>query len=156
MESLNVYALLDELQEEIDLSPGKAFSKNKSIDPKLMSEIIADIRAAVDEALESSKKIVAEKEQVLSAARAQAEQIVKDAEEKAKELVQENNITRQAYEQGSKMLEKAKHRSFEIKKSAFDYANEIFADLEEYYKESMDILSENKIRLRNIIDAERN
>lgn len=147
METVDVYALLDELQEEIDLAKNCLFSKNKSVEPEVLTEIIQDIRTALDETLEYSRKIESEKNQILEDAQNQADEIIRQAHAEAQVLVAENTIVQASQEQAQKIVDKAKQKSGEIRKIAREYADDVFADLEEYYKESMDLLKENRARL---------
>ena len=57
MEKLDIFALVDELQEEIEMSPTRGFSKNKSIDPKIVMEIIEDIKNVLHDELDTSRRI---------------------------------------------------------------------------------------------------
>ena len=75
METVDIYALLDELQEEIDLAKNCLFSKNKSVEPEVLTEIINDIRAALDDTLEYSRKVEAEKDRILTEAHAEVTDI---------------------------------------------------------------------------------
>ncbi len=149
MENVDIYALIDELQEEIELSKNCTFSKNKSVDPGVVAEIIDDMRKALDETLKYAKEIQAEKDQVLANAQAEADSIIKDAQRKAQEMISESAITKGAYEQSQKILEKTKQKSSEMKRMTIEYAQDIFADLESYYNESLDLLKENTARLQN-------
>ena len=147
METVDIYALLDELQEEIDLAKNVPFSKNKSVEPEVLNEIIQDIRAALDDTLEYSRKVEEEKNRILTDAQNEADAILKRAQADAQAMVMENNVVRSAQDQAQKIVEKAKMKSAEMKKIAVEYADDIFADLDEYYKESMNLLKENRMRL---------
>lgn len=149
METVDIYALLDELQEEIDLAKNCLFSKNKSVEPEVMNEIIQDIRAALEDTLEYSRKIEAEKERILTAAQGEADAIIQNAQAEAQRLVAESNIVRASQDQAQKIIDKAKQKSSEIRRIAKEYAEDVFVDLEEYYKESMELVKENRVRLNN-------
>ena len=149
METVDIYALLDELQEEIDLAKNALFSKNKAVDPEVMNEIIQDIRTALDDALEYSKKVEAEKDRILTSAQAEADRIVREAQADAQKIVSESNVVKASQEQAQKIVEKAKQKSLEIRRIAKEYADDVFSDLEDYYKESMDLVKENRIRLNS-------
>jgi len=147
METVDIYALLDELQEEIDLAKNCMFSKNKSVEPEVLNEIIQDIRAALDDTLEYSRQIEAEKDRILTEAQTEADGIIKRAQADAQAMVAESAMVKSAQEQAQKIVDKAKQKAAEVKKIAVEYADDIFADLDEYYKESMNLLKENRIRL---------
>ncbi len=52
-----------------------------------------------------------------------------------------------AYEKANKVMENSRTRAEEIKKMANTYAEEVLDELEKYYRESMDLIGENKARL---------
>lgn len=146
---VDIYALVDELREEIEFSKNCPFSKNKSVDPDVAAEILDDIKNALDDTLKYAKEIEAERDKVLAEARAEADAIIKDAHKQAQEMISENSITKGAYDQSQKILEKTKQKSAEIKRNTYEYSNDIFADLESYYKDSLELLKENINRLNN-------
>jgi len=147
MEKVDIFALIDELQEEIELSPTKGFNKNKMIDDKIVLEIIDDIRRAAHSEFDLSRRIVSERDQILNAAQTQSEEIIRQAKNKAEELVKQENITRAAYERGNKIIESSKLKAAEIRRSANMYAEDVFDELEGFYKDSIDMINENKSRL---------
>ncbi len=149
MEKLDIFALVDELQEEIELSPNRGLSKNKSVDAKIVMEIIEDIKRTLHDELDFSRRVMEEKEQILQAAQVQAEEIIRRAKQEVEDMVKEDSITRSAYERATKMLESSKQKSNEVRKSANSYAEDIFNELENYYRESIDLIKENKARLYN-------
>ena len=150
--NVDIYALIDELQEEIDISKNVPLSKNKSVDPGVMGEIIEDIRKALDDTLKYAKEIEENKEQVLADARSEAELIIKNAQKQAQEMISESAITKGAYAQSEKAIEKTKQKTSDMKRAAFEYAQDVFTDLETYYKESLDLLRENAARLQGKIE----
>ena len=147
MEKVDIFALIDELQEEIELSPTRGLSKNKSVDAKIVMEIIEDIKQALHEELDFSRRVVGEKDQILNAAQTQADEIIKRAKLAAEELVKEDAVSRSAYDKASKLLENSKQKAAEIRQSANTYAEEVFDELEDYYKECIGLIKENKARL---------
>ena len=149
MENVDIYALIDELQEELALSKNCLLSKNKSVNAEVMNEIIADIRKALDDTLQYAKQIEEERESILQSAKTQSDRIIQEAQVKAQEMVSENAITESAYEQAQKVMDKTKQKTQEMRAYAVDYAEDIFRDLEEYYKDSMELLQENLARLNN-------
>ncbi len=149
MENVDIFALIDELQEEIELAKTCGLSKNKQVDPQIMFEIIADIRKALEDTLQYAKEIEGGKDHVLSSANAQADTIIKEAQAHAQELVSESAIVRSAQEQALKVVEKTKQKTADMKRMSVEYAEEVFADLEEYYKDAMELLRENASRLQN-------
>ena len=147
MEKNDIFALIDELEEEIDLSPVKGFNKNKVIDEKIVKEIIADIKASAHEEFDFSHRVMAERGQIIAAAQAQGEEIIRQARMKADDMVKQEAISKAASERAAKIVESSKLKSAEIRRSADMYAEDVFNELEAFYRDSIDIINENKNRL---------
>ncbi len=149
MEKMDIFALVDELQEEIEMSPQRAFSKNKSVDAKIVMEIIEDIKNVLHEELDASRRIMTERDKIISAAEAQASEILKRARKDADDLVKQEEVYKTAYDRAAKLLESSKKKAQELRKSADTYAEEIFDELESYYHDSVDLIKVNRTRLYN-------
>jgi iron uptake system EfeUOB component EfeO/EfeM len=147
MEKMDIFALVDELQEEIEMSPTQGFSKNKSVDAKIVLEIISDIKNVLHEELDASRMIMSERDQIISAAESQASEIIKRAKKDADELIKKEEVYKAAYERAAKLLENSKQKAQELRKSANAYAEEVFDELEGFYRESIDMVKVNKTRL---------
>ena len=148
MEKLDLFGLIDELQEEIEMSPVKGLAKHRMVDGKIVLEIIEDIRKAAHDEFDFSKKVLDDKEQIVASAEAQAEEIVRQAKLRADEMIKKDNVTQAAYDRATKMLESSKSKAGEIRKSANTYAEEVFDELEDFYRESIALIKENKARLK--------
>ena len=146
MEKMDVFALVDELQEEIEMSPTKGFSKSKLVDQKIVMEIIEDIKAALHEELDFAKKVASERDQILKSADIQAEEIVRRAKKEAEAMIKQEEITQAAYEKANKLIENSRAKAGEIKKMANTYAEEVLDELETFYRESIAPLCENEQR----------
>ena len=137
-----------ELEEEIEASRYAKLSKtNKVVDEKILKEIIADIKSALHEELDASIKIMAERDQIINAAEAQAAEIVKKAKRDAEAMAKKEEVYKLAYAKANSLLESSRQNAQTIRKRANQYAEEVFDDLEKYYKESIELIKVNKSRL---------
>ena len=149
---IEIFALIDELQEELEMSPNAMLSKKKVVDPEIVMEIIADMRAALPQEIEKGKKVLHEREQMVESAKEQAQEIIDAAKEQAEDLVNMNQVTDLAYEKASKIIETAKVQADEIRKAANVYADEVLSELEQYFTEYVELIRENKNRINNKIE----
>ena len=99
--------------------------------------------------------------------------MLKDAEEKVNRLIDENEITRQAYQQSSEIMENAKRQAKEMRIGAVEYADEVLAQAEEklrtmvenfrnecttmdnYFSDCLNTIYENRQELRGITGSSR-
>ena len=115
MEKTDIFALVNELQEEIEMSPTKGFNKNKSIDYKIVMEIIDDIKKALHDELDFSRRIMKEKDDILSEAEARANDIITSAKSRADQMIQQEAVSKAAY----KMIEEVR-RQFKADKGILE------------------------------------
>ena len=87
MEKNKVYGFIDELLEEVNNSKNSMLSKNKSVDPVIIEEIVEDIRKAMDDEFEHAREIESQRDQILKAAQLRATEIVKEANAQAAKLI---------------------------------------------------------------------
>lgn len=148
MAKSDIFEYVSELEEEIEESRYAKLSKtNKIVDEKILKEIIADIKSALHEELDASIKIMAERDQIINAAEAQAAEIVKKAKRDAEAMAKKEEVYKLAYAKANSLLESSRQNAQTIRKRANQYAEEVFDDLEKYYKESIELIKVNKSRL---------
>ncbi len=148
MAKSDIFEYVSELEEEIEASRYAKLSKtNKVVDEKILKGIIADIKSALHEELDASIKIMAERDQIINAAEAQAAEIVKKAKRDAEAMAKKEEVYKLAYAKANSLLESSRQNAQTIRKRANQYAEEVFDDLEKYYKESIELIKVNKSRL---------
>ncbi len=155
MSNQTIYSLIDELQDVVNKSPGKAFSKNKVVDVKLMNEIIEDIRAALEDEFAVSREIAEQKDEFVNQGKSQAEDLLRQAEDALREaktrssaMLNENNIVKAANDRAQKIVENAKENAKNVRASALQYAEEVLFDVEDYFKEYIEIVKSNRESLQ--------
>ena len=154
MEKVDLFALIDELQQEIEESRNGLFSKNKTIDTRIVMEIIDDIRKAAKNEFDSSRNIIKERDTIIANANAQAEAIIRSATDRANNMISENSVARAAYEKSVKMVEQSRAKSMQIRQSAMDYATDVLDELESYFTEYLGYVRDNKSRMAGKSTAE--
>ena len=94
---MNVEELLELMEETLEEGTAVPFSPSKRIvDVDRMRDIIDEVRNNLPDEIRDSKKIVADREQIIKGARAESENIIKQAEERARGLVSDQEITKRA------------------------------------------------------------
>lgn len=62
-------------------------------------------------------------------------------------MIKQEEITQAAYEKANKLMENSRAKAGELKKMANTYAEEVLDELEAFYRESIDLVGQNKARL---------
>ena len=137
---MNVEELLELMEETLEEGTAVPFSPSKRIvDVDRMRDIIDEVRNNLPDEIRDSKKIVADREQIIKGARAESENIIKQAEERARCLVSDQEITKRAQQQDK-----------EISRSATTYCETILKNSEEVLARSVSDIKNTRMNLRSV------
>ncbi|MDD4851399.1 MAG: ATPase [Gemmiger sp.] len=147
---MNVDELLDLMEETLEEGTAMPFSAGKRVvDVDKMRDIIDDVRANLPDEMRQSKKIVEDRERILTDAQHEAETLVKQAEERAKALVCEQEIVKRAQKRAVEILTTAQTHAREISKSCNAYCEGILKNSEEVIARSIADIKNTRMNLRN-------
>lgn len=118
------------------------------VNKKELEDAIEDIRLKLPEEIKQAKWIKEERQRILLEAQKEAQAIVKEAETRIVSMIDENEITRQAYDQANETIINAQKTAREIKQGSLEYADEIISKLEENLKDTYLVLHKNREELK--------
>ena len=136
---MNVDELLELMEETLEEGTAVPFSSSKRIvDVDRMRDIIDEVRNNLPDEIRDSKKIVADREQIIKGAKAESENIIQQAEERARGLVSDQEI-----------LTAAQQQAKEISRSATTYCETILKNSEEVLARSVSDIKTTRMNLRS-------
>ena len=148
---MNVEELLELMEETLEEGTAVPFSPSKRIvDVDRMRDIIDEVRNNLPDETRDSKKIVADREQIIKGARAESENIIKQAEERARGLVSDQEITKRAQQRAVEILTAAQQQAKEISRSATTYCETILKNSEEVLARSVSDIKNTRMNLRSV------
>ena len=148
---MNVEELLELMEETLEEGTPVPFSPSKRIvDVDRMRDIIDEVRNNLPDEIRDSKKIVADREQIIKGARAESENIIKQAEERARGLVSDQEITKRAQQRAVEILTAAQQQAKEISRSATTYCETILKNSEEVLARSVSDIKNTRMNLRSV------
>ena len=132
-----IESLVDELEGIIeDAKPpfGKNAAQFKVIETDMVFNILDEIRMSYPEEWQKSRRILKERDELLTSASAQADSIIADAQQQALTIAGEQEIVRLAQQQADDIKDRAQQYERETRYAAEDYAEQVFTHLEENLK----------------------
>ena len=148
---MNVEELLELMEETLEEGTAVPFSPSKRIvDVDRMRDIIDEVRNNLPDEIRDSKKIVADREQIIKGARAESENIIKQAEERVRGLVSDQEITKRAQQRAVEILTAAQQQAKEISRSATTYCETILKNSEEVLARSVSDIKNTRMNLRSV------
>lgn len=147
---MKVTDLLKELEELIERGNAVPFSSKAMISPDEALEIIGEIKEELPRELSESRKIVAEKKQILFEAQASADRIKNSAEKQMKAMVDTDEVTKTAQTQAEIIVENAQTQAKEIRVGTQRYADKILHELQTQLKALNDQIEDNRREIKEL------
>lgn len=147
---MKVIDLLKELEELIERGNAVPFSSKAMISPDEALEIIGEIKEELPRELSESRKIVAEKKQILFEAQASADRIKNSAEKQMKAMVDTDEVTKAAQTQAEIIVENAQTQAKEIRVGTQRYADKILHELQTQLKALNDQIEDNRREIKEL------
>jgi len=161
----NIFNIIDEMESYFDTCKKVPFSNKISVDIEVIYEFMTDLRMKLPEEIKKAERIIEEKEKIIYEAKESANNLEKEMETHISKMVNEHEIMQKAYKEAEVVLAEAKNTSRELKLGAYEYVDELIAQLqvavqdtlsethshfekyEEYLAKQLDVLEKNRQEL---------
>ena len=148
---MNVEELLDLMEETLEEGTSVPFAATKRVvDVERCRDIIGEVRNNLPDELRDSKKIVADREQIVRTAQQEADNIIKQAEERARVLVSDQEITKRAQKAAVEIVNAAQNQAKELNRASATYCESILKNSEEVLARSVADIKNTRMNLRNV------
>ena len=145
---MEIFTLLETLEEKIEKSRTVPFSGKCIVDKEEILDIIKEIRLKLPDELKQAKWVKEERQRILVEAQNEADDIIKEAENRIISMIDEHEITRKAYEKKVEIIETANEMSREISKGTKDYADGVLAGIEVALQDALKVIQDNRKELK--------
>lgn len=140
----NAATLLERLEVELIDARSLPFSDKCLVEREEMLFLVRMIREGLPEELERAKWVLQQNRQLINQARREADTIMRDAEAQMARMIDEHEVTQQALNNASVMIEDASRQGAEIRAAAIDYAHEMMTNLENHLTDILVNITRNK------------
>ena len=104
---MEIFTLLDELEDLLERSRNLPFSAKTIVDKDEVLDLLKEIRLKLPDELKQAKWVKEERQRILVEAQKEADDIVKEAENRIIAMIDEHEITKKAYDQKAEIIETA-------------------------------------------------
>ena len=144
---MEIFTLLETLEEALENGRGVPFSSKCLVEKEEMLDIIKEIRLKLPDELKQAKWIKEERARIMVEAQKEADDIIKEAENRIISMIDEHEITRQAYEQKTQIIEMANEKAREISNGTKLYADNILEKAEVVLEDALKTIRNNRKEL---------
>ena len=128
---MDIYVLLDQLEQLVNSSRKIRFSNKVMVDEDELLDLLDQLRTAVPDELRQAKRMLTEREKILSNAHAEADRLVHQAQEDASNIIENDKVVAAAQAQADMLLAQARESAEAVKVGADEYAVEVLRSLEQ-------------------------
>ncbi|MFA5585899.1 MAG: hypothetical protein WDA02_05070 [Saccharofermentanales bacterium] len=143
-EDRSVATLLERMETDLMEAKNVPFSDKCMVEREEMLFMVQMIREGLPEELERAKWVLQQNRQLISQARREADTIMRDAEAQMARMIDEHEITQQAMNKASVILDDATRRGAEIRTAAIQYARDMMTNLENHLTDILVNITRNK------------
>lgn len=148
---MNVEELLNLMEETLEEGTAVPFASAKRVvDVDRCRDIIDEVRNNLPDEIRDSKKIVADREQIIKGAQLEADGVIKQAEERARGLVSDQEIVKRAQQRAVEILTASQAQAKELNRSATNYCETILKNSEEVMARSIADIKNTRMNLRSV------
>ena len=140
----SVEVLLERLENTVEEARNVPFSNKCMMDREELLYMVRMIRESLPEELERARWVLQQNHQLINEARREAEAVIRDAEVQMAAMIDEHEVTQQAQQAASLMIEEASQHSENLRNTALNYTREILENLEEHLPNMLVNIKENQ------------
>jgi len=146
---MNIEEILDMMDDTLDKAWSLPMSGGRCVvDVEQIREMLDEIRINLPGEIKQAKNIVADRNEILRAAKAEAEQLVRRAEDRARVLVSQEAVLKEAQAKANELLSQTQSRTKEMKAAAQEFSDSRLRETEESLTRALADLRETRQKLK--------
>ncbi len=141
--------ILNALEDLVENSWTLPMSGGRTVvDSAQILEFVKEMRLNLPEEMKRSKKIIKERDDIITRARAEAEGIIVAAQVQAKHLVSEQEIYKNAQIKSNEIVANAQSAAKDLRSATIDYCDNVLKKTEDTLKKGYDSIAETRKNIR--------
>ena len=141
---------LDRIDDVLEEAWNLPFTDGKRmIDIEKIRELIDEIRLNLPQEIKDARAIVADREDIIREARAEAEDVIKKAEDRARKMISQEEVVISAREKASEMLSEAHGKSRAAERAALEFSESTLKKAEDSLLSAYNEVKGTRLGFRN-------
>ncbi len=145
---VEIVNLIDMLEEIVNNGSKVPFSNKIMVDKDEVLSILNEMKMRLPSDIKLAIDIIDEKQRILLSAQKSAKEIVDEAKNERETMIEEHEITQLATARAEEIDDRAQKHASEMRAGATDYVDGMLEEFQEYLKEKIRELDENRRSLR--------
>lgn len=129
--SYSIEDLIGFIEEIVGNATRVPFNKKSMVDVDGIEDILQQMRLSLPGEITQAKKVVQDKNRIISDAKREAEDIIRRAEMRRNELLDQNDLVKEAQRRATELMSEAQAHSNAVRSTTSSYADNMLARVEE-------------------------
>lgn len=140
---MDILYLLDRLEEVIGTGRRLPFSSRVMIEEQECLDVVDQIRLALPEELKLARRVMSERDQILTEAGERADQLINRAEQQVAHRVEDHAVFQAAEEHARDLIDEAQREALRVRQESDQYAYQVFESLLKRLRKAESVVEES-------------
>lgn len=145
---MDILYLLDRLDEVVASAARVPFSSRVLVDEQEYLDVVDQIRLALPEELKLARRVMADRDQILTEAGEQANRLVERAEDQAASRVDEHALVQAAERRARSLVDQAQLDADELRRQADAYAHQLLISIHQRLRQLTGVVQQGLAELQ--------
>ena len=145
---VEIINLIDVLEEIVNNGGKIPFSNKVTIDKEEALSVLNEMRMRLPDDIKLAQGVMEDKQKIILSAQQEAKELIEDAEREKEDMINETEIMKAATAKAQETVAVATRRSNEMNIGAVNYVDGMLEEFQEYLKEKLRELDENRKSLK--------
>jgi ATP-dependent Zn protease len=146
---MDLQYLIDRLETMVTSARRMPITGKLMLDEQELADLIDQMRTVLPEEVRAARKVLRERDSIISEAQQQADEILKTAHEQAEMLLDQEGLMAEAQARSNQYLEEAMEAAQERVEGADDYARQVLSQLQQQLARHLTIIEKGLHALNN-------
>ena len=146
---MDLQYLIDRLETMVTGAKRMPITGKLMLDEQELADLIDQMRTVLPEEVRAARKVLRERDSIISEAQQQADDVLKTAHEQAEMLLDQEGLMAEAQARANQYLEDAMQAAQERVNGADDYAREVLSQLQQQLTRHLSIIEKGLTALDN-------
>jgi vacuolar-type H+-ATPase subunit H len=146
---MDLQYLIDRLETMVTSARRMPITGKLMLDEQELADLIDQMRTVLPEEVRAARKVLRERDSIISEAQQQADEILKTAHEQAEMLLDQEGLMAEAQARSNQYLEEAMEAAQERVEGADDYARQVLSQLQQQLTRHLTIIEKGLHALNN-------
>ena len=147
---MTIEETLDLMDEALDKAWSLPLSGGRCVvDVERLRDLIDDIRVNLPGEIMQAQSVVADRAEIMAAAKRENEQLLRRAEERVKTMVSQETVVKQAQTKAADIMTQAQQKSRELRQASQEFSDDTLRSTEEVLAKALTDLRATRQAIRN-------